>query len=121
MSVLGRVAGYASPHRAAILVALLLVLLHAALEVAKPWPIKVVADYVLGDGTLAPLAELSRPTLLLVACAGLLVLSLTLAGVNVLLSRATVLIGQKMVSELRADLVNGTFSLGCLDSHSFRK
>jgi ATP-binding cassette subfamily B protein/subfamily B ATP-binding cassette protein MsbA len=105
MSVLGRVARYAVPHRRALAVAVGLVVLHAALEVAKPWPIKIVADHVLGDRVLAALPGVGKPMLLALACIGLLVLSVGLAAVNVLLNRATVGIGQHMVSDLRAELV----------------
>jgi len=104
---LRRVAGYLSPYRARFAAALSFVGLNAALELARPWPLKIVVDNVLGGKPLAVAAplELDARGLLVVACAALLALQVVLAVVSVLQNRITIGIGQRMVTDLRAELV----------------
>jgi len=104
--VLRRVARYLAPYRARFAVALGMVALLAALELARPWPLKIVVDNVLGAKplTFAP-ASFDARTLLVAACAGLLLLQVALAILGVLQNRLTIGIGQRMVTDLRAELV----------------
>lgn len=110
--VVRRVFGYLRPYRLRFAAALAFVALHAALEIAKPWPLKIVIDHVLGEKPLGSLvASLagggspSRETLLLAACAGLLALQVALAFLAVFLNRHTIGIGQRMVNDLRGQLL----------------
>jgi ATP-binding cassette subfamily B protein/subfamily B ATP-binding cassette protein MsbA len=102
--------GYLRPYRVSFGASLLLVAVNAALEIAKPWPLKVVVDHVLGTkplgGVLAALGGgASAEALLLGACAGLLALQIALALLGVHLNRVTIGIGQRMVNDMRAELV----------------
>jgi ATP-binding cassette subfamily B protein/subfamily B ATP-binding cassette protein MsbA len=94
------------PHRALFAVAVAQVLLIGFLELAKPWPLKVVVDDVLGDGTLGWPAfdALSRPGMLAVACATLVAVYALLGTLSVTSNYATISIGQRMVNDFRADL-----------------
>ncbi|HYB13234.1 MAG TPA: ABC transporter transmembrane domain-containing protein, partial [Myxococcota bacterium] len=108
MSVYRRVARYLVPYRARFLLALGLVALSALLEIAKPWPLKIVIDHVLGAKPLElPFArELDARSLLAAACIGLLALQVTLAVLGVRLNRLTIGIGQRMVNDLREKLLD---------------
>ncbi len=107
MSVLRRITSYLVPYRGRFALALVLVALSAALEVARPWPLKIVVDSVLGDRPLELpfVAPGSKQALLAAACAGLLVLAGGIALLGVVLNRVTIGIGQRMVADLRAQLV----------------
>jgi len=115
MSLYRRVGRYLEPHRGRFALALALVALNAVLEIAKPWPLKIVVDQVIGGRPLAPglSAALARigldasnaHALLLAACVSLLALQITLAVLGVRLNRFTIGIGQRMVSDLRAQLL----------------
>jgi ATP-binding cassette subfamily B protein/subfamily B ATP-binding cassette protein MsbA len=107
MSIYRRVGRYLRPYRARFVVALALVALNAVLEIGKPWPLKIVVDQVLGGEPLALpwLREFDARALLAAACLGLLALQVTLALLGVRLNRLTIGIGQRMVSDLRAQLV----------------
>ena len=66
---------------------------------------EVVVDSVLG-GKPAPFGlEANAATLLLAVCGGLLALQIVLACLAVVLNRTTIGIGQRMVNDLRANLV----------------
>ncbi len=86
---------------------LALVALNAALEVARPWPLKIVVDSVLGDAPFPlPLGlPPGKQSILAAACLALLVLAIAIALIGVVLNRVTIGIGQGMVRDLRADLV----------------
>lgn len=108
MSTLRRVARYLRPHRAEFAGALVLVALNSALEVAKPWPLKIVVDSVLGNRPFAlpgGVGALAKPQLLLAACLTLLALQVALALLGVRLNHLTIGIGQRMVNDLRSDLL----------------
>jgi len=101
-----RVSGYIWPHRSRMLWALAQVCLISALELLKPWPLKLIIDSVLGGAALpwgfAP--DLGTGALLLSACAALVVIYAALGAVNVLANVTTIRIGQRMVRDLRSDL-----------------
>jgi ATP-binding cassette, subfamily B, bacterial len=104
--VTGGVFPYIWPHRGSILWALAQVCLISALELLKPWPLKLIIDSVLGGAPLpwglAP--DLGTGGLLLAACAALVVIYGALGAANVLANITTIRIGQRMVRDLRSDL-----------------
>ncbi|MGH7804503.1 MAG: ABC transporter ATP-binding protein, partial [Candidatus Binatia bacterium] len=106
VALLARVAAYLVPYRATFALALLGVLAIAALELLKPWPLKVVVDSVLGEGAppLGVFAERSKPFLLAVSCVALVAIYAALALLVYLNNRVTISIGQRMVSDLQSDL-----------------
>ena len=94
------------PHLWRLVIALTAVALTSAGEVLKPWPLKIVIDNVLRHTAIANarLAALTRPELLMAACAALVVLYVALAILNVTNNYITIAIGQRMVNELRAQM-----------------
>lgn len=106
MNVVGRTARYLKPYRATFALALGLVGIGAALEIARPWPLKVVVDSVIGGEPLPfHLPIQSKTAILMAACLSLLLVAAGTAVLAVLLNRVTIGIGQRMVADLRAQLV----------------
>ncbi len=54
MAVFFRLLRYAVPYRGTLWLAFLLALLHVVVELARPWPVKVVVDYALAGRPLPP-------------------------------------------------------------------
>ena len=101
-----RVRSYLRPYLPTFVVALAQVAFISALELLKPWPLKIIIDHVLTE-TPMPWAfadSWSSQSLLLFACAGLVVVYLLLGGLRMLNDYTTIRIGQKMVNDLRRDL-----------------
>jgi ATP-binding cassette subfamily B protein/subfamily B ATP-binding cassette protein MsbA len=96
------------PYRNLFAFALFQVVLIGAAELLKPWPLKLIIDNVLGGQPLfwPPLADWSRETLLLAACAGLVGIYIVLGGLHLLNNYTTIRIGQSMVNDLRGTLYN---------------
>ena len=107
LRLLRRVARYLRPYRRRLILQLGLVAVVTAAEIAKPWPLKLVVDHVLGDRPLEPARRLGLDAhgLLIAACAGSLLLHVSLAVLRLLQNRATIEIGQRVVADLRAELV----------------
>src|SRR6185295_3241832 len=82
------------------------VVLIGFLELAKPWPLKVVVDNVLGGRPLAwPwLGDLDRTQLLAVACLMLVGIYAFLGALGVTSNYATIGVGQRMVNDFRSEL-----------------
>ena len=101
-----RIFSYLRPYRYPFLGALGQVFLISSFELAKPWPLKIVIDNVLGGKPLALKFASSWPSelLLVVACAALVLVYILLGGLTVLNNFATIRIGQRMVNDLRSDL-----------------
>ena len=100
------VRSYLRPYLPAFVFALAQVIFISALELLKPWPLKVVIDHVL-TGTAVPrefAQTLPSQNLLLLACVGLIVVYLLLGGLRIVNDYTTIRIGQKMVNDLRRDL-----------------
>ena len=100
------VRSYLRPYLPAFVFALVQVVIISALELLKPWPLKVIIDHVL-TGTPLPwefAQTWSSQNILWLACAGLVVVYLLLGGLRVLNDYTTIKIGQKMVNDLRRDL-----------------
>ncbi len=79
--------------------------LISALELAKPWPLKIVVDHVLGHVPLPGWIGLDPGGLLAAACIGTLALQLALSLLRLNHNRRSIAIGQRMVNDLRSELV----------------
>ncbi|HLK11948.1 MAG TPA: ABC transporter ATP-binding protein [Candidatus Binatia bacterium] len=95
-----------APHRALFAFAVLQVLAIGVLELAKPWPLKVVVDGVLGGKPAGwPwLAALAPRALLAVACGALVGIYALLGLLSVTSNYATISVGQRMVNDFRSEL-----------------
>src|SRR5881396_286461 len=100
--VLGRLAPYGGLFAAAIAQ----VLAIGFLELAKPWPLKVIVDNVLGGRPLAwPwTGELGTHGLLAAACVALVGIYAGLGALGVSSNYATISVGQRMVNDFRSEL-----------------
>jgi ATP-binding cassette subfamily B protein len=106
MSLFLQVLHYLRPYRGAFVFAVFQVIVLGVLEILKPWPLKIVIDYVL-PGTAPPwpwLAGMSPSALLLLATLGLVGIYGALGGISVLNNFTTISIGQGMVNDLRSRL-----------------
>ena len=104
-----RLLRYVKPHWRGLLVLLATMLANIALELLKPWPIKLVVDNVLGDDGIPgilralPGVEGQHGLLLWVAIGTVLIFLLgTLA--NVVYTYCSLLLGQRMTASLATDL-----------------
>jgi ATP-binding cassette subfamily B protein/subfamily B ATP-binding cassette protein MsbA len=106
LRVIGKVLGRLRPYRLAFAGAVLQVLLSGFLELAKPWPLKVVVDNVLGGHALAfPwLGGLPPRELLVAACVALILVYALLGAFSVSSNYASISIGQRMVNDFRSEL-----------------
>jgi ATP-binding cassette subfamily B protein len=104
---LRRISPYLRPYRLRLAFAVGLVFVISFAEVAKPWPLKVVVDNVLGGKPLALAGypgEMSASTLLAVAATGLVLLYLLIGLLQVVSNYLTIDIGQRMVDDFRSEL-----------------
>jgi len=96
------------PYRGLFGFALLQVVFIGAMELLKPWPLKIIIDHVLSgkpvNWTFA--SAWSREQLLLAACFCLVGIYLILGGLNLINNHTTIRIGQSMVNDLRGALYN---------------
>jgi ATP-binding cassette, subfamily B, bacterial len=101
-----RIHSYLKPYWPALALALGEVLLISALELLKPWALKIIIDNVLSANPMpwAFARNWSAATLLLFACTGMVVVYILLGGLRVLNDYTTIQIGQAMVNDLRRDL-----------------
>ena len=101
---------YLKAHRCQVAWALAQVFLITGFELLKPWPLQIVIDYVLGGkaasfgGPIGSLLSLPAPVLLMVACAGIVVVHLGAGALTLLHNYTTIRVGQNMVNDLRSDL-----------------
>ncbi|NLI80792.1 MAG: ABC transporter ATP-binding protein [Deltaproteobacteria bacterium] len=97
---------YLWPYRIPFTIALLQVLVISACEVLKPWPLKIVIDNVLSGKPIPWVfaASYSKEALLILSCAGLVLIYLLLGGLTVVNNYTTIRIGQRMVNDFRSDL-----------------
>ena len=100
--VLGRLAPYGGLFAAAVAQ----VLAIGFLELAKPWPLKVIVDNVLGGRPLDwPWAgALGARGLLAAACVALVGVYALLGALGVSSNYATISVGQRMVNDFRSEL-----------------
>jgi ATP-binding cassette, subfamily B, bacterial len=106
VSIRRTVLAYLWPYRLRLLFAFLQVVAISALELLKPWPLKVVIDHVLGAHpiTWGVVEDWSRPLLLLAACIAQVLIYLLLGGTTLVNHYTTIRIGHEMVNDLRGDL-----------------
>jgi ATP-binding cassette subfamily B protein/subfamily B ATP-binding cassette protein MsbA len=113
MTRLWRLLHYARPHRRDVLVVLAAMAFSVALDVLRPWPLKILVDHVLGDVTLAgPLAALARAlpgaspqwSLLLGAALATVLIFLLGTLAQIVSTVVSVRFGQRMVYDLAGDL-----------------
>jgi ATP-binding cassette, subfamily B, bacterial len=95
-----------APYRGPFVGAILQVLAIGLLELAKPWPVKIVIDGVIGGHPPAWrwLAGLDRATLLLAACLAQVGVFALLGMLSVTSNYATISIGQRLVNDFRSEL-----------------
>lgn len=100
------VRSYLKPYWPAFSFALGQVLFISALELLKPWPLKIIIDNVLSGKPLpwGPAVGWSPHRLLLFSCIGLVIVYVMLGGLHILNNYTTIRIGQGMVNDLRRDL-----------------
>lgn len=106
LRVVGKVLRRLGPYRWAFTGAILQVLLIGLLELAKPWPLKVVVDNVLSGRPLgiAVLEGYDKHELLLIACGALVAVYALLGAIGVTSNYATISVGQRMVNDFRSEL-----------------
>lgn len=104
-------APYLKPHWKTLFGAFLSMLILIFIELAKPWPLKIIFDYVLLDhpssksaSVWQPLLQLDKTSLLLFSCAVIVILAV-FSGIfgyfqNFLIAK----VGQKVVSNIRLSL-----------------
>jgi len=100
------VRSYLKPYWRPFALALGQVFLISALELLKPWPLKIIIDNILSENPL-PFGfhlDWSADSLLVAACAGLVLVYLLVGALRVLNDYTTIRIGQGMVNDLRRDL-----------------
>ena len=96
---------YLTPYRWLAVWALLQVFLIAGFELLKPWPLQVVIDNVLGGKPFPFSALTSSPAqLLLLACAGIVVVHVGAGALTLQHNYTTIRVGQQMVNDLRGAL-----------------
>jgi ATP-binding cassette, subfamily B, bacterial len=100
------VRSYLRPYGFAVICALLQLLFINALELLKPWPLKIIIDNVLSGNPLpwAFTRHWSSQELVLLACLGLVVIYVLVGFLRVVHDYTTIRIGQRMVNDLRRDL-----------------
>lgn len=106
MGLIVKLLPYLRPYRMRFIWALVQVFLIAGFDLLKPWPLLLVIDDVLGgkQAPIAALAGLSAGTLLIVACAALVIVNLGEGLLQYWHNRTTIQVGQRMVNDLRGAL-----------------
>lgn len=101
-----KVLGRLRPYRLLFTSAILQVFLMGFLELAKPWPLKIVIDNVLGGTPVAFefLRHLTSEQLLWAGCLGLIGVYALLGTFGVISNYTTITVGQRMVNDFRAEL-----------------
>lgn len=105
--VLPRVARRLRPHGGRVALGLLLVTASSLAELAKPWPLKIVIDSVLGGRPIPAVgfpATVGAEMLLLWTVVGLVGLYVLLGALSLASNRLTIDVGHRMVQDLRRDL-----------------
>lgn len=94
------------PYRLTFAIAIAQVLIMGALELLKPWPLKLVVDHVL-TGHPVPwvwLQDRTPHTLLFIGCLALVLVYALLGAFGVLSNYVTINLGQRLVNDFRAEL-----------------
>src|SRR3990170_8934631 len=95
-----------TPYTGAFAWAIVQVVLIGLLELAKPWPLKVVIDNVLGRHPLhwPFVGGLGTQALLLAACLALVLVYALLGLLGVTSNYTTISVGQRLVNDFRSEL-----------------
>lgn len=114
MQIFLRLLRYARPHKVRLGMVFMLALLGIVIEMARPWPIKIVVDYALHPerpipGWLSALSSMlpgaaTREGLLLWAVTGAILIATGSALLTWGLMKATVQVAQALVSDLSREL-----------------
>ena len=94
------------PYRWSFAVAVAQVFIMSALELLKPWPLKLIVDHVL-MGLPVPwpwLHDLEPLTLLFVGCLMLVLVYALLGAFGIISNYVTIALGQRLVNDFRAEL-----------------
>ena len=106
LALLPRIARYARPHRAPMALGFGLSALGIALDLAKPLPLAIVLDSILGNkpppAILGPwFAQLDAMAQLGLAAAAIVVIAVCRGMITMLSNYLTIDVGQRMVNDLR--------------------
>jgi ATP-binding cassette subfamily B protein len=110
MGVFAKIWPYLRTYRWQVAWALAQVFLIAGFELLKPWPLQIVIDDVLGGkkpamgGVLGTVLALPPSQLLLLACIGVVIVTLGASSLTQLHYYTTIRVGQSMVNDLRGAL-----------------
>src|SRR5688572_15426695 len=106
LTILRKVLSRLTPYRGLFILAVVQVVGIGVLELAKPWPLKVIVDDVLGGKSLGwpSLDALGPAGLLAVACVVLIVVYGLLGALSVTSNYTTISVGQRMVDDFRSEL-----------------
>jgi ATP-binding cassette, subfamily B, bacterial len=106
LRILRKVLSRLTPYRGLFLLAVVQVVGIGVLELAKPWPLKVIVDDVLGGRPLGwpSLDGLGAPGLLALACVVLVAVYGLLGALSVTSNYTTISVGQRMVDDFRSEL-----------------
>jgi ATP-binding cassette subfamily B protein/subfamily B ATP-binding cassette protein MsbA len=101
-----RILPYVRPYLGAFAFSLVLVLALSAVELVKPWPLKLIVDNVLGNAAvdMAGLSSMSKELLLLVACIATVLIQVGVGLLSMWSNHVSINLGQDMVNDLRDDL-----------------
>ncbi len=125
--VLRRFAPTLKPYRGRMIMGGLLVLLVAAVELALPWPLKVIVDDVLNErrpdgwvgSVLAPVID--SPTAIIAVCAlSLVALAAMAAACSYLSARLLQSVGERLVADLRTEIFSHLQRLSLTFHHKQR-
>jgi ATP-binding cassette subfamily B protein/subfamily B ATP-binding cassette protein MsbA len=108
MSLRRQIVASLQPYRGLFFFALLQVIFIGAVELLKPWPLKIIIDHVLGGKPVAWswAVHWSRDQLLMAVCLALVSIYIVLGILNLINNHTTIRIGQSMVNDLRGKLYN---------------
>lgn len=113
MRIFFRLLSYSARHKARLCLGLLLGLLGVLIELARPWPVKIVVDHVVTGRPLPAafaaavkyLPGASEPQGVLVWCVAIAVVIVVAGGVlSLAVLSVTISIGQRLVFDLSRDL-----------------
>ena len=106
LSLLGKLSKRLWPYRWLFAMAIALVVLLGALELLKPWPLKLIVDHVLTGhaGAWMWLQAFTPQTLLLLGCAMLVLIYALIGAGSIISNYFTINLGQRLVNDFRAEL-----------------
>ncbi len=101
-----KILGRLRPYRGLFVLSVLQVIAIGALELAKPWPLKIIVDNVIAGRHLAwpGTRDLGTIPLLMVACGALVGVYALLGALGVTSNYTTINVGQRLVNDFRGEL-----------------